>query len=107
MSAVNTLENLRLTEEMFEASKILAPAIARGRADLFFDGYGARKWLSIRGTMNAGKNHSVRVIMCVEFKKTIHQYTLTEYMSMEWDEMITLLRLKGLENEPKWICLNG
>jgi len=40
-----------------------------------------------------------------EFKKTIYQYPLADYMGLEWTEVKELLRYLG--NESNWITLNG
>jgi len=96
--------NLKLTQEMFEASKILAPAICRGRASLFFDGYGIRKSLSIRGASIAGKNPYMIFRTDIEFKKTTHQYPLHEYINLDWSEVKEIL--SELDDEPIWISLN-
>ena len=99
------MHNLVLTREMFEASKTLAPAICRGRASLIFDGYGIRKYLSIRGASLAGKTPYVVIRLDIEFKKTTYQYPLHEYMALNWDEIRELLT--PLDDQPTWITLNG
>ena len=99
------MNDLILTEEMFEASKKLAPAICRGRASLFFDGYGIRKWLSIRGSMNSGKKPCIKIVIEVEFKKTIHQFELLEYMELNWMDIKKLINV--LDDEPVWITLDN
>lgn len=93
---------LVLTKEMFEASKIVAPAIARGRASLFFD-YGVRRHATIRGTSQAGKSPCIIFKMEKEFRKITNQYGLAEYMALEWEEIKALLRF--LDDEPVWIEL--
>jgi hypothetical protein len=97
--------NLVLTKEMFEASKILAPAIVRGRASLYFDGYGIRKHLKIIGSMSAGKKPRIRIITEVEFKRTVHEFELSEYLQLQWDYICDLLLV--LDEQPVWITLNG
>jgi hypothetical protein len=88
----------KLTEEIFEASKIIAPALCRGRGSLFFDGYGVRKYLSIRGASHSGKTPYVVIKLEIEFHKITYQYPLCEYMSLKWPEIQGLL--VDLENEP-------
>ena len=90
---------------MFEASKILAPAICRGRASLFFDGYGIRKYLSIRGASMAGKSPYVVIRLDIEFHKTTYQYPLYDYLNLEWSDIRELIGI--LDDEPTWIILNG
>lgn len=91
MKGVDTVSKLTLTQELFEASKILAPALCRGRSSLVFDGYGIRKWLTVRFSMHSGKKHRVRLITEIEFEKTVHEFTLSEYMNLEWTEVKELL----------------
>lgn len=98
------MSNLILTQEMFEASKILAPAICRGRASLYFDGYGIRKSLSIRGASRAGQSPYIVIKIEIEFKKTSYQYPLSEYMALDWSAMKELISV--LDDEPIWITLN-
>jgi hypothetical protein len=99
------MNGLTLTQEMFEASKILAPAICRGRASLFFDGYGIRKSLKITGSSFAGKRPHIRVTTEVEFKKTVTEFDLLEYMELNWSDIKELLSVLG--DEPVWITLNN
>ena len=99
------MNDLILTQEMFEASKILAPAICRGRASLFFDGYGIRKHLSIRGASMSGKSPYMIFRIDIEFQKTTYQYPLHEYMALNWPEVKELIGV--LDDEPIWITLNG
>ena len=99
------MNNLKLTEEMFESSKILALAICRGRASLFFDGYGIRKSLSIRGASLAGKSPYMVLRIEIEFVKTTYQYPLHEYTKLSWTEIKELLT--PLDDEPTWITLNN
>lgn len=98
------MSDLILTQEIFEASKILAPAITRGRASLYFDGYGIRKSLSIRGASHAGKSPYMIFRIDIEFKKTTYQYPLHEYMNLEWSDVKELISV--LDAEPTWITLN-
>jgi len=99
------VNDLILTQEMFEASKALAPAICRGRASLYFDGYGIRKYLSIRGASNAGKSPYMVLRIDIEFKKTTYQYPLHEYMGLSWSDIRELISI--LDDEPAWITLNN
>lgn len=99
------MSDLRLTQEMFEASKTLAPAICRGRASLYFDGYGIRKALSIRGALIAGKSPYVVIRLEIEFHKTTYQYPLYDYLSLEWPDIRELISV--LDDEPTWITLNS
>ncbi len=99
------MNDLILTQEMFEASKILAPAICRGRASLYFDGYGIGKWLMIVGTMHSGKKPRIKFITEIEFRKTIHEFKLLEYMKLQWSDVRELLSV--LDDEPTWITLNN
>jgi hypothetical protein len=94
--------NLMLTPEMFEASKILAPAMCRGRASLYFDGYGIRTHLQIIGSMRAGKDPHIRIVLNIEHQRTIHQFPLHKYMAMEWVEMKELIREI---DQPQWITV--
>jgi|GEM_PF-1682714 len=91
--------NIKLTEELFEASKILAPAISRGRASLYFDGYGIRKSLQIIGSSRAGQSPCIRIRLDIELVKTVHQFPLLKYMNLKWSDMKELLH--DLE-EPIW-----
>lgn len=99
------MSDLILTQEIFEASKILAPAITRGRASLYFDGYGIRKALSIRGASHAGKSPYIVLRIDIEFKKTTYQYPLHEYMELNWSDIKELIGI--LDDEPTWITLNS
>lgn len=97
------MNDLILTQEMFEASKILAPAICRGRAALYFDGYGVRKSLLISGSSWAGKRPCIRVKTEVEFKKTVTEFKLLDYMELQWSDARKLISV--LDDEPVWITL--
>lgn len=99
------MNDLILTKEMFEASKVLASALCRGRASLFFDGYGVRKWLSIRGSCHAAKKKCVKIVIEIQFKKTVHEFELSEYMELDWEDARELLSI--LDDEPTWITLEG
>lgn len=98
-------DNLKLTQEMFEASKVLAPAICRGRASLYFDGYGIRKSLSIRGASISSKSPYMVIRLDIEFHKTTYQYPLYDYINLDWSDIKELISV--LDDEPVWITLNN
>ncbi len=89
------MNDLILTQEMFEASKVLAPAICRGKASLFFDGYGVRKYLTITGRTWAGEKPRIKITTEIDFEKAVHEFELQKYMELEWPAIKELISVLG------------
>lgn len=79
--------DVMLTEGMFEASKVLAEAICRGKAKLMFFGYATGYSLTISGgSSGRGKGIVISKGLGENFVIT-KKVSLKEYKAMKWDEM--------------------